>query len=79
MGGHLLGDVATEEVRRRERLVAVDDEAPADLPLGVALAVRAPGDPAPPGARFEDDGGRHGDDRDRAARARGRASARPRS
>jgi UDPglucose--hexose-1-phosphate uridylyltransferase len=27
MGGHLLGDVASEEVRRRERLVAIDDEA----------------------------------------------------
>ena len=27
MGGHLLGDVATEEVRRRERMVAIDDEA----------------------------------------------------
>ena len=27
MGSHLLADVATEEVRRRERLVAVDDEA----------------------------------------------------
>ena len=27
MGSHLLGDVATEEVRRRERLVAVDDDA----------------------------------------------------
>jgi UDPglucose--hexose-1-phosphate uridylyltransferase len=27
MGGNLLGDVAVEEVRRRERLVAVDDEA----------------------------------------------------
>lgn len=27
MGGHLLSDVAVEEVRRRERLVAVDDEA----------------------------------------------------
>ena len=27
MGGHMLGDVAVEEVRRRERLVAVDDEA----------------------------------------------------
>jgi UDPglucose--hexose-1-phosphate uridylyltransferase len=26
MGSHLLGDVATEEVRRRERLVAIDDE-----------------------------------------------------
>jgi UDPglucose--hexose-1-phosphate uridylyltransferase len=27
MGGHLLSDVAVEEVRRRERLVAVDDDA----------------------------------------------------
>jgi UDPglucose--hexose-1-phosphate uridylyltransferase len=27
MGGHLLSDVAAEEVRRRERLVAIDDEA----------------------------------------------------
>lgn len=26
-GSHLLGDVATEEVRRRERLVAIDDDA----------------------------------------------------
>ncbi len=27
MGGHLLSDVATEEVRRAERLVAIDDDA----------------------------------------------------
>jgi UDPglucose--hexose-1-phosphate uridylyltransferase len=27
MGGHLLADVAVEEVRRRERLVAIDDDA----------------------------------------------------
>jgi UDPglucose--hexose-1-phosphate uridylyltransferase len=27
MGGHLLADIAVEEVRRRERLVAIDDEA----------------------------------------------------
>jgi UDPglucose--hexose-1-phosphate uridylyltransferase len=27
MGGHLLSEIATEEVRRRERLVAVDDDA----------------------------------------------------
>jgi len=26
MGGHLLGDVAIEEVRRRDRMVAIDDE-----------------------------------------------------
>jgi UDPglucose--hexose-1-phosphate uridylyltransferase len=27
MGGHLLGDVAVQEVRKRERLVAIDDDA----------------------------------------------------
>ncbi|MDQ3729231.1 MAG: DUF4921 family protein [Actinomycetota bacterium] len=27
MGGHLVGDIATEEVRKRERMVAIDDEA----------------------------------------------------
>ena len=27
MGSHLLGDVTVEEIRRRERLVAVDEEA----------------------------------------------------
>ncbi|CAN5599723.1 galactose-1-phosphate uridylyltransferase [soil metagenome] len=27
MGSHMLGDVATQEVRRRERLVAIDDDA----------------------------------------------------
>jgi len=27
MGSHLLGDIATEEVRRKERLVAIDDDA----------------------------------------------------
>jgi UDPglucose--hexose-1-phosphate uridylyltransferase len=27
MGGHLLADLATDEVRRRERLVAIDDDA----------------------------------------------------
>jgi UDPglucose--hexose-1-phosphate uridylyltransferase len=27
MGGHLMSDIATEEVRRRERLVAIDEDA----------------------------------------------------
>ena len=56
MGGNLLGDLVQEEVRRRERVVAIDDEA-------VLMAPSARGSPfqlmlAPrlPRARFEDDG-----------------------
>ena len=58
MGGHLLSDVAAEEVRRRERLVAIDDEALADRSLGLALALRAAGRAAAPGAalRAEEEG-----------------------
>jgi len=54
-GGHLLADVATEEVRRRERLVAVDDEALLVCPW----ASRSPFElriiPRSPQAHFEDD------------------------
>ncbi|MQA75520.1 MAG: DUF4921 family protein [Solirubrobacterales bacterium] len=57
MGSHLLEDVATEEVRRRERLVAVDDEALLVCPW----ASRAPFElrviPRRPAPRFELDGG----------------------
>jgi len=57
MGGHLLADVATEEVRRRERLVAVDDEAILICPW----ASRSPFElrliPRRSAARFEDDQG----------------------
>jgi UDPglucose--hexose-1-phosphate uridylyltransferase len=55
MGAHLLGDVATEEVRRRERLVAVDD----DCLLICPWASRSPFEvrivPRRPGPRFEED------------------------
>ncbi len=55
MGSHLLEDVATEEVRRRERLVAIDDEALLVCPW----ASRSPFElrivPRRPLARFEDD------------------------
>jgi UDPglucose--hexose-1-phosphate uridylyltransferase len=55
-GGHLLEDVAAEEVRRRDRLVAIDDEALLVAPW----ASRAPFElrviPRRPAARFEDDG-----------------------
>src|SRR5262249_23316995 len=56
MGGHLLSDVATEEVRRRERLVAIDHEALLVSPW----ASRGPFElrviPRRPEPRFEDDG-----------------------
>ena len=56
MGGNLLGDLVQEEVRRRERLVAVDAEAVLVAPY----ASRAPFElmlaPRRPRARFEDDG-----------------------
>lgn len=55
MGAHLLEDVAAEEVRRRRRLVAVDDEALLVCPW----ASRSPFElrliPRRPLARFEDD------------------------
>ncbi len=56
MGGHLLSDVATEEVRRGDRLVAVDDAALLVCPW----ASRAPFElrviPRVPALRFEQDG-----------------------
>jgi UDPglucose--hexose-1-phosphate uridylyltransferase len=57
MGSHLLGDVAVEEIRRRERLVAVDDEAVLLCPW----ASRSPFElrlvPRTPAPRFEDASG----------------------
>jgi UDPglucose--hexose-1-phosphate uridylyltransferase len=54
-GGQLLADVVTEEVRRRERLVAIDEEAALVCPW----ASRSPFElrliPRSPQARFEDD------------------------
>jgi UDPglucose--hexose-1-phosphate uridylyltransferase len=56
MGSHLLGDVATEEVRRRERLVAIDD----DAVLVAPWASRSPFElrviPRRPAPSFQDDG-----------------------
>ena len=45
MGGNLLGDLVQEEVRRRERIVAIDDEAVADGAFAGARPV--PGDDRP--------------------------------
>jgi len=56
MGGNLLADLVQEEVRRRQRIVAIDNEAvlmspyAATVPFQVMIAPRAPR------MRFEDDG-----------------------
>jgi UDPglucose--hexose-1-phosphate uridylyltransferase len=56
MGGNLLADLVQEEVRRRERIVAIDE----DTVLIAAYAGRVPFQlliaPRTPRARFEDDG-----------------------
>jgi UDPglucose--hexose-1-phosphate uridylyltransferase len=54
-GGHLLADVATEETRRRERLVAVDDEALLICPWASRSPFELRVIPRTPQARFEED------------------------
>jgi UDPglucose--hexose-1-phosphate uridylyltransferase len=56
MGGHLLSDVATEEVRRKERLVAVDDEALLVCPWASRSPFELRVIPRSPAPAFEDDG-----------------------
>jgi UDPglucose--hexose-1-phosphate uridylyltransferase len=56
MGSHLLGDVAVEEIRRRERLVAVDDDAMLICPWASRSPFELRVVPRRPAARFEDDG-----------------------
>ena len=55
MGSHLLGDVAVEEIRRRDRLVAVDDDALLICPWASRLPFELRVVPRRPGPRFEDD------------------------
>jgi UDPglucose--hexose-1-phosphate uridylyltransferase len=55
MGSHLLEDVATEEVRRRERLVAVDDETLLVCPWASRSPFEVRVIPRTPVARFEED------------------------
>ena len=50
MGGNLLGDLVQEEVRRRERIVAIDDEAVLMAPYASPVAVPADARPAAPAA-----------------------------
>lgn len=56
MGGNLLEDVVQEEVRRRERIVAIDDEAVLLAPYASRVAFQLMLVPRVPRARFEDDG-----------------------
>lgn len=56
MGGNLLADLVQEEVRRGERIVAIDDEAVAIAPYGSRLPYQLMIAPRRPRARFEDDG-----------------------
>jgi UDPglucose--hexose-1-phosphate uridylyltransferase len=55
MGGNLLGDLVQEEVRRRERVVAVDDEAVLLAPYASRLPFQLLLAPRRPQPRFEDD------------------------
>jgi UDPglucose--hexose-1-phosphate uridylyltransferase len=56
MGGNLLADLVQEEVRRRERLVAVDDDAVLIAPYASRLPFQLMIAPRRARARFEDDG-----------------------
>ncbi len=56
MGQSLLGDLVAEEVRRRERIVAIDDEAVLLAPFASRLPFQLMLAPRTPRARFEDAG-----------------------
>jgi UDPglucose--hexose-1-phosphate uridylyltransferase len=56
MGGNLLGDVVQEEVRRRERIVAIDDEAVLMAPYASRVPYHLLLAPRKTRSRFEDEG-----------------------
>jgi UDPglucose--hexose-1-phosphate uridylyltransferase len=56
MGGNLLGDLVQEEVRRRERIVAIDDEAVVMAPYASRVPFQLMLAPRRARPRFEDDG-----------------------
>jgi UDPglucose--hexose-1-phosphate uridylyltransferase len=56
MGSNLLGDLVQEEVRRRERVVAIDDEAVLMTPYASRSPFQLMLAPRRTRARFEDDG-----------------------
>jgi UDPglucose--hexose-1-phosphate uridylyltransferase len=55
-GRNLLEDLLQEEVRRRERVVAIDDEAVALCPFGALVPFHLQVVPRRPAARFSDEG-----------------------
>ena len=57
MGGSLLGDLVQEEVRRRERIVAIDSEAVLMAPYGARVPYQLMLAPRTPAPRFEQDSG----------------------
>ena len=72
-GRNLVEDLVQEEVRLRERIVAVDDDAVALCPYAARMPFQVQIVPRQPRARFEDDGPLGGRDAARrAAAARGR-------
>lgn len=56
MGGNLLADLVQEEVRRRERVVAIDDQAVLMAPYGARLPYQLMIAPRQTRLRFEDEG-----------------------
>jgi UDPglucose--hexose-1-phosphate uridylyltransferase len=56
MGGNLLGDLVQDEVRRRDRIVAIDDEAVCLAPYAARVPFQLLIAPRRPAPRFEDDG-----------------------
>ncbi|MDQ6803940.1 MAG: DUF4921 family protein [Actinomycetota bacterium] len=56
MGGNLLADLVQEEVRRRERIVAIDAESVLMAPYGSRFPFQLMLAPRVPRMRFEDDG-----------------------
>ena len=56
MGGNLLGDLVQQEVRERERIVAIDPEAVLISPYAARVPYQLMIAPRTPRARFEDDG-----------------------
>jgi UDPglucose--hexose-1-phosphate uridylyltransferase len=56
MGGNLLADLVQEEVRRRERIVAIDTDTVLMAPYGSRVPYQLLVAPRTPRMRFEDDG-----------------------
>src|SRR5947209_10954334 len=56
MGGNLLADLVQEEVRKRERIVAIDDDTVLMAPYGARVPYQLLLAPRRPRPRFEDDG-----------------------